>query len=57
MLAADVGRKNFCIDTSLQAYKDTGSGAEPVGAPGDAVEAPGRRAPQASQNLARGPTS
>jgi hypothetical protein len=27
----DVGRTNFCIDTSLQAYKDTGSGAEPVG--------------------------
>ena len=27
----DVGRTNFCIDTSLQAYKDSGSGAEPVG--------------------------
>jgi hypothetical protein len=26
----DVGQKNFCIDTSLQAYKDNGSGAEPV---------------------------
>jgi hypothetical protein len=27
----DVGRTNFCIDTSLQAYKDSGSGAAPVG--------------------------
>jgi hypothetical protein len=32
VLAADVGRTNFCIDTSLQAYKDTGVGAEPMGA-------------------------
>src|SRR6266536_1966965 len=32
VLAADVGRMNFCIDTSLQAYKDSGSGAVPVGA-------------------------
>jgi hypothetical protein len=32
VLAADVGRANFCIDTSLQAYKDSGSGAAPVGA-------------------------
>ena len=32
VLAADVGRTNFCIDTSLQAYKDTGAGAVPVGA-------------------------
>jgi hypothetical protein len=32
VLAADVGRTNFCIDTSLQAYKDSGSGAVPVGA-------------------------
>jgi hypothetical protein len=32
VLAADVGRTNFCIDTSLQAYKDSGSGAMPVGA-------------------------
>jgi hypothetical protein len=31
ILAADVGRANFCIDTSLQAYKDSGSGAVPVG--------------------------
>src|SRR6266566_4894216 len=31
VLAADVGRTNFCIDTSLQAYKDSGSGAVPVG--------------------------
>ena len=32
ILAADVGRTNFCIDTSLQTYKDSGSGAVPVGA-------------------------
>src|SRR6266699_2704731 len=32
VLPADVGRTNFCIDTSLQAYKDGGSGAVPVGA-------------------------
>ncbi len=31
VLAADVGRRNFCIDTSLQAYKDSGAGAVPVG--------------------------
>jgi hypothetical protein len=33
VLAADVGRTNFCIDTSLQAYKDSGTaaGAVPVG--------------------------
>jgi hypothetical protein len=31
ILPADVGRTNFCIDVSLQAYKDTGSGAAPVG--------------------------
>jgi hypothetical protein len=31
VLTADVGRTNFCIDTSLQTYKDTGSGAVPVG--------------------------
>ncbi len=31
VLPADVGRTNFCIDTSLQAYKDTGTGAVPVG--------------------------
>jgi hypothetical protein len=31
VLAADVGRANFCIDTSMQAYKDSGSGAVPVG--------------------------
>jgi hypothetical protein len=31
ILPADVGRANFCIDTSLQAYKDSGSGAVPVG--------------------------
>jgi hypothetical protein len=32
VLAADAGRANFCIDTSLQAYKDSGAGAVPVGA-------------------------
>jgi hypothetical protein len=32
VLPADVGRTNFCIDTSLQAYKDNGGGAVPVGA-------------------------
>jgi hypothetical protein len=31
VLPADVGRTNFCIDVSLQAYKDAGSGAVPVG--------------------------
>jgi hypothetical protein len=31
ILAADRGRANFCIDTSLQAYKDAGAGAAPVG--------------------------
>ena len=31
ILPADVGRTNFCIDTSLQAFKDNGSGAVPVG--------------------------
>jgi hypothetical protein len=31
ILPADVGRTNFCIDTSLQPYKDSGSGAVPVG--------------------------
>ena len=33
VLAADVGRTNFCIDTSLQGYKDSGTaaGAVPVG--------------------------
>jgi hypothetical protein len=31
VLAADRGRTNFCIDTSLQAYKDSGAGAVPVG--------------------------
>jgi hypothetical protein len=32
VLQTDIGRTNFCIDTSLQTYKDTGSGAAPVGA-------------------------
>jgi hypothetical protein len=31
ILAADVGRTNFCIDVSLQAYKDTGAGAVAAG--------------------------
>ena len=33
VLPKDVDRTNFCIDTTLQAYKDTGSesGAQPVG--------------------------
>jgi hypothetical protein len=30
VLPADVGRTNFCIDTSVQAYTDAGSGARPV---------------------------
>jgi hypothetical protein len=30
ILPADVGRTNFCINTSLQVYKDSGSGAAPV---------------------------
>ena len=32
VLPADRGRANFCVDTSLQAYKDAGGGAVPVGA-------------------------
>jgi hypothetical protein len=32
ILPGDVGRTNFCVDTSLQAYKDSGQGAVPVGA-------------------------
>ncbi|MHB8641509.1 MAG: sialidase family protein [Gaiellaceae bacterium] len=32
ILAADAGRPNLCIDLSLQAYKDSGTGAVPVGA-------------------------
>jgi len=32
VLADDVGRTNFCIDTTLQAYTDTGSGAQAAGA-------------------------
>src|SRR5207302_5532765 len=31
VLNADVGRTNFCVDTSLQAYKDSGAGAVRVG--------------------------
>ncbi|MFY9577920.1 MAG: sialidase family protein [Gaiellaceae bacterium] len=29
--AGDVGKTNWCIDTTLQAYKDSGAGAVPVG--------------------------
>jgi hypothetical protein len=29
VLPDDIGRTNFCIDTTLQAYKDSGSGAVP----------------------------
>jgi hypothetical protein len=32
VLPADVGRENFCIDVSVQAYRDAGQGAQPVGA-------------------------
>src|SRR5713226_5741035 len=31
VLSADVGRSNFCIDTSLQVFKDGGAGAVRVG--------------------------
>lgn len=31
VLPADVGRTNFCIDTSLQGYRETAAGAVPVG--------------------------
>jgi hypothetical protein len=31
VLVADQGRSNFCIDVSMQPYKDSGSGAVPVG--------------------------
>jgi hypothetical protein len=31
ILPTDVGRTNFCIDVSLQAYKDSGGGAVPAG--------------------------
>jgi len=31
ILPEDQGRTNFCIDVSLQAYKDSGAGAVPVG--------------------------
>jgi hypothetical protein len=31
VLPQDIGRANFCIDTSLQAYKDSGNGAVPEG--------------------------
>ena len=30
VLPADIGRTNFCIDVTLQAYKDNGGGAQPV---------------------------
>ncbi len=31
ILPEDVGRQNFCIDVSLQVFKDSGAGAQPVG--------------------------
>ncbi len=31
VLPADVGKTNFCIDTTLQAYKDSGAGAAAAG--------------------------
>jgi hypothetical protein len=31
VLPEDVGRQNFCIDVSLQAFRDSGAGAVPVG--------------------------
>jgi hypothetical protein len=31
IVRAHVGRENFCIDVSLQAFKDDGTGAKPVG--------------------------
>jgi hypothetical protein len=32
VLPADVGRTNFCIDVSVQAYRDSGEGARKLGA-------------------------
>ena len=32
IIRQDVGRTNFCIDTSVQAYHDAGNGAVPIGA-------------------------
>ncbi|HYU62593.1 MAG TPA: sialidase family protein [Verrucomicrobiae bacterium] len=32
IIPQDVGRSNFCVDVSVQAYKDSGSGAAQVGA-------------------------
>ena len=31
VISQDVGRTNFCIDVSVQAYKDSGAGAVPIG--------------------------
>ena len=31
VLPADIGRTNFCIDTTLQAYRDSGAGARATG--------------------------
>jgi hypothetical protein len=31
IIPQDVGRSNFCIDVSVQAFKDSGAGATPVG--------------------------
>src|SRR6266540_3850162 len=49
ILAADQGRDNFCIDTSLQAFKDTGAGG-PAG--GRHLAVPVRRPPR---SLLQGP--
>jgi hypothetical protein len=38
VLAQDQGRSNFCIDVSVQAYKDSGSGAVAVGPNGRASQ-------------------
>src|SRR5205823_14216192 len=32
IIRQDVGRTNFCIDTTVQAYHDDGNGAVPIGA-------------------------
>jgi len=31
VISQEVGRTNFCIDVSVQAYKDSGAGAVPIG--------------------------
>ena len=51
VLPADVGRTNFCIDTSLQAYKDSGSGAVAVGANVRSPSSAGIRSSRASTSV------